>query len=419
MDLRGPLRHATFHDEARADLTEWIGHARALLDAAPSEETGLRARYEIVVAALRGLGDMRSADQLARDFLDTVTADDRLTDPGILEDAVILLQYGFGALLRGLTALSADDLCGWQQLLSNKIDRLLDADPPANAMAHLLAMRARLALHTDMTVDLQAVPEDLPTVPEVTASVLEAVEAGEQVPALQAGPPLTDLDTGMHTLLRLGRHLDNAPLFPIEHTADLFDYLTPVLVDHPLYREVRDLLDQATDRVTGQAARGERAQSRGHALIQGGRIPQALQEIHEAKVNWLRGDTLEGGLIMLLLCARLYSAADPGFQRTVTQLREQGWRDWHLLTAIANLVGNHRAQQQRLSPTRGDSEERRAQILAVMQAPENPDDPPLPTEAFTEHALRSHLSAAAVSTAHALGLVVRRGALDPQTYWPS
>ncbi|MEV7797045.1 hypothetical protein AB0O68_34590 [Streptomyces sp. NPDC087512] len=783
VDLRGPLRHATFHDEARADLPEWIGHARALLDAAPSEETGLRARYEIVVAALRGLGDMRSTDQLARDFFDTVTADDTLTDPGILEDAVILLQYGFGALLRGLTALSADDLYGWQQLLSDKIDRLLDADPPANATAHLLAMRARLALHTDMTVDLQAVPEDLPTVPEVTASALEAVEAGEQVPALQAGPPLTDLDTGMHTLLRLGHHLDNAPLFPIEHTADLFDYLTPVLVDHPLYREVRDLLDQATDRATGQAARGERAQSRGHALIQGGRIPQALQEIHGAKVNWLRGDTLEGGLITLLLCARLYSelglavaakqyalaaataaksapnpelsrfiprgiilaaqydrqagnwlsatrlfciglmaqdaycdepynherypyvweamadqaltlraagavrpgfvpllraitgsvgidpiidemltptagaptatekeyadeadaqgvgrpfsdagpvrrytwnalgvdweitcpndrvsvlaaerytaalqvflaelalqdplflpgrltaevrvdatlqhdqpvaceqvpdpdinrwtlrlppaapvdlqpdpsrliaavvqvalsqslladepfmdlveqafagglghkifvarpydelagfltpdeyqamaeladpavgagmpsgqvktvalpartgsgpgyeqeaaleavrnryavlppivrhtlprlAADTGFQRTVTQLREQGWRDWHLLTAIANLVGNHRAQQQRLSPTRGDSEERRAQILAVMQAPENPDDPPVPAEAFTERALRSHLSAAAVSTAHGLGLVVRRGALDPQT----
>ncbi|MER7911430.1 hypothetical protein [Streptomyces sp. NPDC096068] len=158
------------------------------------------------------------------------------------------------------------------------------------------------------TADLESVPEDLPTVAEVTASVREAVEAGEPMPVLQSEPPLTDLDTGMRILLRLGHHLDNAPLFPIEHTADLFDYLTPLLVDHPLYREVRDLLDQATDRATGQSARGERAQSRGHALIKSGRIPQALQEIHEAKANWLRGDTLEGGLIMLLLlCARLYS----------------------------------------------------------------------------------------------------------------
>ncbi|MEU6320678.1 hypothetical protein [Streptomyces sp. NPDC047009] len=782
VDLRGPLRHATFHDEARADLPEWIGHARALLAAAAGEHTALRARYEIVVATLRGLGDMHPTDQLARDFFDTVTADDTLTDPGILEDAVVLLGYAFGALIRRLTALTADDLCGWQRLLADKIDRLLDADPPANAMAHLLAMRARLALHTDMTGDLESVPEDLPTVAEVTASVLEAVEAGEPIPALQTGPPLTDLDTAMNTLLRLGHHLDNAPLFPIEHTADLFDYLTPVLVDHPLYREVRDLLDQATDRVTGQAARGERAQSRGHALIKSGRIPQALQEIHEAKANWLRGDTLEGGLIMLLLCARLYSelglpiaakqyalaaataaksapdpelsrfvprgiihaaqydrqagnwisatrlfciglmaqtdycdepynderypyvwemmadqaltlrvagavrpgfvpllrtitasvgidtvidemlaptadvptateeayaeeadahgvgrpfsdagptrryawnalgvdweitcpndrlsalaaerytaalqvflgelavgeplflpgslsveiragatlphdqpavcdqsadrdtnrwrlrlptaapadletessrllialvkvvlsqsllsdeafmhlveqalagglchklfvgrpydelgdflraddyqamavladpavgagtprgqakpaalpartgpgpgyehetaldtvrnryavmlpivrhtltrlSADPGFQRTAMQLREEGWRDWHLLTAIANAVGNHRAQQQGLHPSPGDTEEHRARILAVMQAPERPEDPPVPAEAFTERALRTHLSVAAVSTARSLGLVIRHSFLDRQ-----
>ncbi|MGW6971874.1 hypothetical protein [Streptomyces sp. NPDC054952] len=307
VDLRAPLRHATFHDEARADLPEWIGRARALLAAAAGEHTALRARYEIVVATLRGLGDMHPTDQLARDFFGIATTDDALTEPGILEDSVVLLQYAFGALRRGLTAVTADDLCSWQRLLADKIDRLLDAAPPANAMAHLMAMRARLALHADMTADLETVPEDLPTVAEVTAAVVQAVEAGEPIPALQSQPLLTDLDTGMNILLRLGHHLDNAPMFPIEHTADLFDYLTPVLVDHPLYREVRDLLDKATDRVAGQSARGERAQSRGHSLIKSGRLPEALQEIHEAKAHWLRGDTLEGGLIMLLLCARLYS----------------------------------------------------------------------------------------------------------------
>ncbi|WP_329333946.1 hypothetical protein OG866_11470 [Streptomyces sp. NBC_00663] len=783
VDLRGPLRHATFHEEARADLPEWIGHTRALLTAAAGEHTALRARYEIVVATLRGLGDMRPTDQLARDFFDTVTVNDTLTDPGILEDAVVLLGYGFGALVRRLTALTVEDLCSWQHLLADKIDRLLAAEPPPNAMAHLLAMRARLALHADMTTaDLESVPEDLPTVAEVTASVREAVEAGEPIPALHSEPPLTDLDTGMRILLRLGHHLDNAPLFPIEHTADLFDYLTPLLVGHPLYREVRDLLDQATDRVTGQSARGERAQSRGHALIKSGRIPQALQEIHEAKANWLRGDTLEGGLIMLLLCARLYSelglpiaakqyalaaataaksslalelnrfvprgiilaaqydrqagnwitatrlfciglmaqnaycdepyhnerypyvwdmmgnqaltlrvadavrpgvvpllrtitapagidtiidemlattadvptasgeayaeeadahgvgrpfsdagptrcyawnalgvdweitcpndrlsvlaaerytaalqvflgelavadplflpgrlsveiradatlphdlpavcdqstdrdtnrwrlrlpttapadletepsrlltalvkvvlsqsllsdeafmnlveqaladglwhklfvgrpydeladflraddyktmavladpavgastprspaksaalpartgpgpgyehetalntvrnryanllpivrytlprlAADPGFRCMAMRLRREGWRDWHLLTAIANAIGNHRAHEQGLRPSPGDSPEHLARILAAMQAPERPDDPPVPAEAFTEHALRSHLSVAAVSTAHGFGLSIRPGPLDSQ-----
>lgn len=105
-------------------------------------------------------------------------------------------------------------------------------------------------------------------------------------------------------------------------------------------------------------------------------------------------------------------AADPGFRRTATQLRQEGWRDWHLLTAIANAAGNHRAQQQDLRPSLGDSSEHRARILAAMQAPELPDDPSVPAEAFTEHALRSHLSVAAVSTAR--GLAIRPGRLDPQ-----
>ncbi|MGW4543564.1 hypothetical protein ACWEOP_37575 [Streptomyces chartreusis] len=93
-------------------------------------------------------------------------------------------------------------------------------------------------------------------------------------------------------------------------------------------------------------------------------------------------------------------------------MRQEGWRDWHLLTAIANAVGNHRAQQQGLRPAPGDSREHRARILAAMQAPERPDDPPVPGQAFTEHALRSHLTVAAVSTAH--GLAIRPGPLDPQ-----
>ncbi|MFJ7297833.1 hypothetical protein [Streptomyces collinus] len=49
-----------------------------------------------------------------------------------------------------------------------------------------------------------------------------------------------------------------------------------------------------------------------------------------------------------------------------------------------------------------------------MQAPERPDDPPVPAQAFTEHALRSHLAVAAVSTARGFGLAIRPGRLDSQ-----
>ncbi|WP_328724507.1 hypothetical protein [Streptomyces sp. NBC_00259] len=102
-------------------------------------------------------------------------------------------------------------------------------------------------------------------------------------------------------------------------------------------------------------------------------------------------------------------AADSGFRRTAAQLRQEGWRDWHLLTAIANAAGNHRAQQQGLRPSPGDSQERRARILATMQAPEA-----CSRRGIHRTCLRTHLSVAAVSTARSFGLVIRHGLLDRQ-----
>ncbi|MFD9335017.1 hypothetical protein ACFWBF_11520 [Streptomyces sp. NPDC060028] len=307
IDLKVPLRHATFHAEARADLPDWLGHARALLGASSGAPTALRTRYEIVVATLRGLEAMRPVDDLARDFFTGVTAEDSLDDPGLLEDAVVLLEYTLGALIRDLTAITCDELRLWQRKLEQKTDRLLEGGPPPNATAHLLALRARLALHPEAPADLGETPQGLSSVAEVTARVREAMTGGQPLPKFETRPTLIDIDTGMQMLVRLGRHLDAAPLFPVEHAADFFDLLAPVLVDHPLYREVRDLLDTATDRVVGQSARGERAQARGLALVMSGRLLEALREIHEAKINWWHGETLEGGLTMLLLCSRIYS----------------------------------------------------------------------------------------------------------------
>ncbi|MFF4827458.1 hypothetical protein ACWDAO_02310 [Streptomyces sp. NPDC001212] len=106
--------------------------------------------------------------------------------------------------------------------------------------------------------------------------------------------------------------------------------------------------------------------------------------------------------------------ADPVFQRTAARLREQGWRDWHLLTAIVNLVGNRRIQRKGLQPALNDSAERLSQLHAVMTASERPEDPPVPVEAFTESALHSHLHTATLATVRNLDLVIRRSPVDPQ-----
>ena len=63
LSLRDGLRDATFTAEHREDLPFWLSRMRLLLNS-QSAEIARRARYEVIVATLRGLGHLRAdADQ--------------------------------------------------------------------------------------------------------------------------------------------------------------------------------------------------------------------------------------------------------------------------------------------------------------------------------------------------------------------
>ena len=117
---------------------------------------------------------------------------------------------------------------------------------------------------------------------------------------------LVDLEKGMGALARLVELLPSTPLVPIDDLTRNFDMHAPILRRHPRYVAIRDELDDATGRVEGQAAKGNRAQARALALLKADEPHAALREIHEAKFNWLTGDTVEGAALMMLLAARVY-----------------------------------------------------------------------------------------------------------------
>lgn len=95
IDLKTGLREATFKREARADLPFWLGIIRKLLaDNALTASVRQRARYELVVATLRGLGDLRPIDEVARTYLHASLTE---SEPVRLEDASVLLMYVNGA----------------------------------------------------------------------------------------------------------------------------------------------------------------------------------------------------------------------------------------------------------------------------------------------------------------------------------
>lgn len=91
-------------------------------------------------------------------------------------------------------------------------------------------------------------------------------------------------------------------------------------------------------------------------------------------------------------------------------LRNEGWLDWHLLTAVLNAAINFRAQTAGLlrRPDVDGQEEHRA----LVRTPETPDSSPVPLALLSPGSLRTHMQLAILAIAQ------RRWNLSPNTPTP-
>ena len=96
-------------------------------------------------------------------------------------------------------------------------------------------------------------------------------------------------------------------------------------------------------------------------------------------------------------------AQDEQFMNMVANLRNEGWLDWHILTAIANITVSYRvkrwARQQRLT-----QEEIQKEMRSVMYSEEPEDAAEVPVREFSEEAMRLALRACQLSTLRNNGL---------------
>ncbi len=104
------------------------------------------------------------------------------------------------------------------------------------------------------------------------------------------------------------------------------------------------------------------------------------------------------------------------FMGIVGDLRREGWKDWHLLTAIANIVVNRRAVVRGINMTTSISDADVKRFRALMFAEEQSSDPVTPEEAFTVDQMWFHLANAAVGTARTWGLEVRFSPFVPDAF---
>ena len=301
VSLKPGLREATFRPEARPDLPFWIGLVRDLLaDVELPALVKQRARYELVVATLRGMGDLRPVDDVARAYLDESLSE---SEPARIEDASILLMYAGAAARYGVTTITASERSKWHAALKERAESLMSGAAP-NRRANLLFILGHLGLQPALTTEGTA---------HAPSEGLNMARWDRSMPSISGpidstdpGELFTDRDFTMSTWIELAGSLEQTPLFPVDRLSELLRILTPLLVDHPNWRELVDLVDDGVGRVSGRSAKADRARDRAMVLFRNNRLLDALEEFHRAKIDWWSGDTLRGSLLAMLMIARLY-----------------------------------------------------------------------------------------------------------------
>jgi hypothetical protein len=96
---------------------------------------------------------------------------------------------------------------------------------------------------------------------------------------------------------------------------------------------------------------------------------------------------------------------DEAFRQTVLKLRAEGWKDWHILMAVASVRFNYLLNSVPENRSIFDRRDRDG-LSQLHSRPEDDSDPTIPATAFSEEDLRRSLALSQMSTLKGLGLEV-------------
>lgn len=270
VSVKWGLRAATVEPQYKADLTRWLTVMEQFITPEQNESLVRRAKYELCVATLRGLHDLRPRGAMVHEYL----ADwSRWTRPAELRDSAILLSYTSSAVLHREFDADPAVLHGYSAAIVEFVDTEIaaSADKP-NRLADLLYTRSSLA----------------------------------SLPFLDSVHPKFDLDAQIRFWFRLLRVADEAPLFELESFVDGLTTLTPMLSKHPQFDRLIRRADEVLEKRTSGFVVAEKSCDRAMALIENGDILSGVSELHRVKIKWFTGDTLRQTVLAMLLLSEAY-----------------------------------------------------------------------------------------------------------------
>jgi hypothetical protein len=275
VEIRLAARQAFLKSDLRQDLPFWINLIESNFLTSPFDAIRRRSIYEVCFLNLRGLNSLEGYEDLLRGYFSDL---DSLSNPTDLEDARVLASYCTGALGQGVVGLSFDEVSAWQHKIIGRIDQRLAETVHPNVEAALLSMKG----WTHLMVD--------PLKPERPR-----------------------FEKAIEWWLKLAEMVESAPMFPLQQFAsnitELLELMLEVNSQAEIPRSYFDLTNRLDDllakRVGGFSA-AESCHKRANVLYEQGRILDAIDLLHESKIDWYAAETLDQSLSIMLLLSMAY-----------------------------------------------------------------------------------------------------------------
>ena len=268
VEIDAGLRRTMYEKDLRADLVPWLGKMREFLREGCPEGMKRKVQYEIAVVTLRGLNNLSAEAELVAEFFDGLNAG---LSPAQLSDATVLLNYCATAAQKGHYNVDLEKLSNWASTLVSLLDHAIDHARGNNVLCDLLLSRSQACVIPLRTPNYTAKPEQM-----------------------------------LDYWKRMVKVLDEAPLFPLEHFADIITKLTHFLVNDPRYPAITERVDKLLEQRSSGFVAAEKCLDRAKSLYQDGRFLKALRELQRAKVKWFAAETLPKALSAMLLAAECY-----------------------------------------------------------------------------------------------------------------
>jgi hypothetical protein len=232
--------------------------------------TTVRRRAIGELAALT-MWAQKSLDGLETLIRELFAAPEQYADAFDVSHAIYAMNFVLGAVQRNACHIERSEIAEWRKQLGMIIDaRLAKANSPADR-ANWLDALAFFAFSADAFSDAPADPE-------------RAFGAWKDLLAI----------------------LDDAPLFPVTKLARFFEKIIPVAGNHPDYRSIVSLIDDAVAKRAGAIAAAEIARDRAVKFCDGHDLVRALDHLHAAQERWFTDEALDASVLATLVASGWY-----------------------------------------------------------------------------------------------------------------